>query len=287
MTTSLCRRILLWALVSTLTVAAGPSTALAEQNPRLDIGIAPYYSTQLLFQQYEPLRAHLEQVLQRPTYLGTAKDFRTFALRPRAHDYPYIITVPHFGRLAQVDDGYQPLAQMKAMLQGVFVVKKDDRATTLADLKGRVVATPDRLAIITLMGEQALTEAGLGPDRTVRIVPKPTHNAAALSVISGEVDAALVWHSTMASMESGIADDLRIIGTTVTLPTFVLFLAAPEIPAAEAATMRAAILGFGETDEGRAFFRRTAYGGLAPVSADEISHLDVYLPSVRRALDRP
>jgi phosphonate transport system substrate-binding protein len=282
-TGNMVRRLL--ALASLLLAVVSASTTRAEEAPPLEIGIAPYYSTQLLFQQYEPLRAYLSEALRRPIYLVTARDFRTFALRTRAHDYGFIVTVPHFGRLAQVDDGYRPLLQMKAQLQGVFLVAKTSPAQQLADLRGRMIASPDRLAIITMMGEQALAKAGVDPDYDVRLTPKPTHNAAVLSVLNGESDAALVWHSTLASMEPEAAARLREIGATTELPTFVQVLAAPELPDADVEVVRAAIAAFSDTPQGQAFLGRTAYGRFVPLGPDDSAFLDEYLPKVRRALE--
>lgn len=270
------------AAASTFLLALLPLPA-ATAGEAIEIGVAPYYSIKLLFEQYEPLRLHLEKSLARPVYLATAKDFHDFAHATRRHDFPFVFTVPHFGRLAQIDSGYRPLAQMKAKLQGTFLVRKDSFFTKITDLKGRTLATPDRLAIITFMGEEALVEAGLSLSQVARQA-KPTHNAAALSVLNGETDAALVWHSTLASMAPEIAGQLRAIGNTVELPTFILFLAAPEVSAADAEAAREAVLAFGASEAGQAFKKATAYGHIAPVLPAEIAHLDRYLPRVRDAL---
>ncbi|MGE5504439.1 MAG: phosphate/phosphite/phosphonate ABC transporter substrate-binding protein [Actinomycetota bacterium] len=259
----------------------------ARAGEALSIGLAPYFSTQMLFEQYEPLRLFLERRLDRPVYLNTAKDFRTFALRTREHAYPFVFDVPHLGRLAQVDDGYRPLLHMNARLRGIFLVADESKVASPADLRGRTVATPDRLAIITMMGEEALAKAGLVVGTDVHLVPKPTHNAAVLSVLGGESDAALVWHSTLASMAPETTGRLRPVGETAELPTFIQFLAAPAVPAAEVEAVRAAVLAFGATDEGRAFASGTGYGELVPVRPADLAVLDRYLPMVRRAIKGP
>lgn len=258
-----------------------------ESAPPLEIGITPYYSTRLLFEQYEPLRSHLAATLRREVFLVTAKDFRAFAQRTRERAYRFLFSVPHLGRLAEVDDGYRPLLQMKAKLRGTFLVRQDSSSRVLADLRHRSVSTPDPLAIITMMGEQALAAAGLRPGETVATVSKPSHNAAVLSVLNGETDAALVWHSTVASMDRDTAGRLRVLGDTEEIPVFILFLAAPGVPKEEADAVRDAVLGFAATEAGQVFQKQTAYGSLAPVRSEELAPLDSYLPAVRRALAVP
>ncbi|WP_460021476.1 phosphate/phosphite/phosphonate ABC transporter substrate-binding protein [Magnetospira thiophila] len=273
-----------WLMVLALGVLIqGPSWA-AEP---LEIGITPYYSTRLLFKQYEPLRVHLEKTLGRPTYFVTATDFQTFALKTRDRAYRFIFDVPHFGRLAEVDDGYRVLLQMKAVLRGTFLVAQESPGASLADLRGLTVSTPDPLAIITMMGAEALVDAGLMPGETVTLIAKPSHNAAVLSVLNGESDAALVWYKTLASMAPETIDRLRVIGNTVDEPIFILFLAAPQVEDAEVQAVRQALLDFAASDEGRAFAQATGYGHIAPVSSDDLTSLDRYLGSVRRALDVP
>jgi phosphonate transport system substrate-binding protein len=281
------RRRVLAGLGAAAAAGVGWRPARAQGGEPLVVGVAPYYSTQLLFEQYEPLRSYLERTMGRQVFLVTAKDFRTFAQRTREHAYPFLIDVPHLGRLAQVDDGYRMLLQMSAKLRGVFLVPRDSPVASLADLRGHSVATPDRLAIITMMGEQALAKAGLTVGTDVRVVPKPTHNAAVLATLGGEHDAALVWHSTLSSMAPELAGRLRPVGETVELPTFVLMLAAPSVPAAEAEGMREAVLTFAATAEGQAFAARTGYGRLMPVRSEDLVLLDPYLPMVRRAIDQP
>ena len=219
---TLFRRTLAW--IGILLALARGGALAADPEP-IEIAIFPYYSTRLLMEQYEPLRAFVQERLKRPTYLVTAKDFRTFIERTKAHEYPYILTAPHMGRMAQVEDGYRPMLEMKAKLRGVFLVDKDSAYATLDDLKGKAVGSPDPLAIITMMGEQALKTAGLNVPKDVRINPQPTHNAAVLSVLRGENAAALVWVNTLASMDPSVKERLRTIGTTIELPTIILYMA--------------------------------------------------------------
>jgi len=278
-------RLLLLMFAALPLVAATPARA-APHDP-LEIGICPYYSAHVLLDQFEPMRAFLQARLERPVSLVSARDFLTFAERTRQRQYPIIVTVAHLARLAQVDSGYRPLLQMKARLAGVFLVEKNSPYGSVADLRGHSVGTPDRLAIITILGEEALDHQGLSSPTDVQLNPLPTHNAAILSVLYGENAGALVWEKTLGTMEPDVQARMRPIGTTAALPTPALFLADRDLPPAEAEAVTAAILAFAAGEGGKVFSEKTRFEGIIPVREEDLHFLDRFLPFVRRALAGP
>ncbi len=249
----------------------------------IEIAVLPYFSPRTLLDQYEPLRAYVEARLHRPTYLATARDYRTFVQRTQHRDYSFIITGPHLGRLAQVDAGYRPLLGWKSKLQGVFLVKASSDIRSLADLRGRSIGTPPPLAVTTMLGLDALANAGLSRDE-IKAVPQPSHNAAVLTVLRGEHAAALVWSKTLAAIEPETRNQLRPIAYTEILPTASLFLAGPGFPEDETVALRDALLAFSDTAEGKAFLARSDYEGLVPIQPGDLAYLDRFLAPTRRAL---
>ncbi len=260
-----------------------PAGSAMAGSDAIEIAVLPYFSPRTLLDQYEPLRAFVEARLGRPTYLATARDYRTFVQRTQQREYSFIITGPHLGRLAQIDAGYRPLLGWKSKLQGVFLVKAGSGVHTLADLRGRSVCTPPSLAVTTMLGLDALAVAGL-PLNAVKLVPQPSHNAAILTVLRGEHDAALVWTKTLATIDPETRGQLQPIAYTEVLPTASLFLAGPGFPEDETAALRDALLAFSDTAEGQAFLVKSDYEGLVPIQPDDLAYLDRFLPSTRRAL---
>jgi len=257
--------------------------AAAANDAAIEIAVLPYFSARTLLAQFEPLRAFVEDRLRRPVYLVTAPDYATFVRRTQAGEYAFVITGPHLGRLAQVDAGYRPMLQWRSHLRGVFLVDRTSPSTTLADLRGKPIGTPDPLAITTFLGEEALAAAGLPPG-SVRANPQPSHNAAMLSVLRGENAAALVWDKTLATVGAETRERLRAIAVTAELPIASLFLAGPRLAAGEAESLRDVLLAFAATSAGRDFFASSSYEGIDPVDAADLAALDRYLPATRRAL---
>ncbi|MBF0269869.1 MAG: phosphate/phosphite/phosphonate ABC transporter substrate-binding protein [Alphaproteobacteria bacterium] len=254
------------------------------QTAPLDVGIFPHLSVRTLMERFQPLRDHLERSLQRPVTFVTAPDFQTFVERTQAKQYSFVITAPHFARLAQLKAGYRPLLQPKSSMRGVFLVSAAAPIFKLADLKGRKIATPDRLAVVTAMGEDALQAEGVKIPTDAALLALPSHNAAVLALKHGQADAALISELQFLQMKAEERAELRPIATTKTLPMPLIFMAGPDMPGAEAQAIGNAILDFAKTEEGKRFLETTRYQDIEPTSEAEMKQLDPYLPALERAL---
>jgi phosphonate transport system substrate-binding protein len=277
--------ILLVALIAFLAPAV-PAMA-APEGAVLEIGIFPYLSVRTLLERHRPLREHLEKALGRPVAFVTAPDFRSFVERTQAGEFRVVVTAPHFARLAQLDAGFRPLVHPKAPLRGLLLVRDDGGPRDLAGLRGASIATPDRLAVVTMLGEEALARAGLLVGRDVRLVARPSHNAAALAVLRGEASAALLSQYVLNMMDAELRAQLRVLGTTAELPAPMAWMAAPRVPATEAEAIARALMDFANTAAGRAFLADVGFQGIEPLDDAELGRADPYLPPLRRALAEP
>jgi phosphonate transport system substrate-binding protein len=270
---------------ASLLLCLAPGFAAGAAQDSLEVGIFPLLSVRTLMERFQPMRDHLEKSLNRPVVFVTAPDFRSFVERTQAKQYPYVITAPHFGRLAQLKAGYRPMLQPVNPMQGVFFVRKDSKIKTLADLRGANLATPDALALVTALGESSLHQAGLVVQKDVRLTNLPTHNAAILSLQHGQTDAALASNYQFMQMKPEEQAELRIIGKTAELPAPMLYLAGPSLSDADAQAISNAIIDFAHnTESGRRFMESTRYEGMEKPSAAELKQLDAFIPPLERAL---
>ncbi|MGE5504544.1 MAG: phosphate/phosphite/phosphonate ABC transporter substrate-binding protein [Actinomycetota bacterium] len=274
------RRVVVLALLASV----APFLPVAAAEAPLEIGIFPYLSIRTLLERHQPLREHLEKSLGRPVTFVTAPDFRSFVQRTQAREFAVAVTAPHFARLAQIDAGYRPMIHPAAPLRGVFLVRDQDGPRHMAELRGTTIATPDRLAVVTMMGEEALALAGLTVPRDARLAPQPSHNAAALAVVRGEATAALLSQYVLNLLDPDLRSRLRVLGTTAELPAPMAWMAAPQLPAAQVAALSKAVLDFAGTEAGRQFMATMGYQGMEALDEDEMRRADPYLPALRRAL---
>lgn len=263
--------------------------AAAQPSARapLEIGIFPYLSTRALLSTYQPLQHYLEQRMQRPVHLVTAPDMQTFVERTQAGAYMFVVTAPHFARLAQLEAGYRPLLRGHRSLSGALLVRKQGGIRGITDLRGKSLATPDNLTIISVLGLELLKRNGLTPGKDVTIQYLPTHNSAVVSLQNGAVDAAVVSMTAFVQMTRDQHAGLSIIAQTSEVPP-VMYLASPRVSAAEAETFAQALRQFIEdTPAGKKFIDGLGYQGLRPPSDLDLRSLDPYLSPLKANLAKP
>lgn len=270
-----------------LCLPAFPAQAQTPATAPLEIGVFPYLSTRTLLTTWQPLQTFLESRLGRPVLVVTAPDMRTFVERTLTGTYPLVVTAPHFARLAQLEAGYQPLLRAQRDLAAVFIVEAGGPVRSLADLRGRQVATPDGLAIVTQLAVNLLREHGLSPGRDVVLREMPSHNSAALAVRQGAVAAAAISYTAFLQLPPDQRAGLTMLARSDVVP-HVMILARRDMGAGETERFARLIREFVEqTPEGREFIDRLGYLGLRPPTDAELKSLDAYLPALRAALSTP
>lgn len=262
-----------------------PVLAAAERLKPLEIGVFPNLSARVVVTMYQPLRDFLEKDLGRPVEVYTAPDFRTFVERTQNGGYDVVITAPHLARLAQIETGYIPLANYTDPLRGLVVVPKRAPIAGLEDLRGKTVAVPDRLAVVSMVGVHLLRDHGLSPETGLHLAYAKSHVNAALSVLRGEADAAVVGSAPFAQLPKEVRDGLRVLAYTEPIPSQ-FYLASPRLPPQVVADIGRALMGFAATPEGRRFMETNRFGGLKPTSEGDLKKMDPYAKEVRRLLDQ-
>lgn len=261
-----------------------PCVPAAEPIPPLEIAILPYLSTRAVLNTYAPMRVYLERRLHRPVLLITAPDMQTFVQRTQQGTYGYLITAPHFARYAQREAGYRPFLRVKSMLYGTLVVSKNSDIQSISDLRGKIVATPDKLAIISMLGLELLRSKGLHPGKDVEVRATTSHNSAVLSVQRGWAAAAVTSATALKQMPDELRNSVRELATTAHVP-HLMYLARGDIPVVEVNKLSAILREFVENSpEGKVFITNTGYGGLRKPTAGELKQLDPYVQDLKDLL---
>jgi len=275
-------RLHLWLLLAW--TGFGLPTATAAADKPLEIGVFPYMSVRAVLATYQPVRRYLERELGRPVEMYTAPDFRSFIARSQQGEYDVLITAPHFARLAQLQVGYVPLAGFTKELHPIIVVAKSSRYRNLADLRGKTVAIPDRLAIVSMMGLRLLREHGIDADRDFRLVSAVSHNSAVLDVMHARADAAITEAAALQQMPDELRNGVRVMATAGKAP-HVMLMAHPRLGQAAIRQLRSLLEQFAnQSPEGRAFLAATGYEGLKPVPAAVLKSLDPYAREIPQIL---
>ena len=258
-----------------LAVLLGSASARAAEKTELILGVFPYVSPAQLAAFHTPLKDYLAKSLQRPTSLVTAPDFDSFVERTRQGQYDIIITAPHLGRLAEVRDGYQRLAQTGHFVQGIFLTRKDSNIHTIADLRGKSVMIAQRTSIIYQMAEHLLRENGLVPGESVTIVDTRTHNNAMYAPLRGEADASVTGTLLWQVLGEDQKDQMRVIGTTDEAPGF-LVMANRRIGKEDVEKIKNLLLNYHKVAGSETYFSATGYKKFQEIDDKAMKRLDAY-----------
>ena len=275
------KRLLLLGLLFAMVAQADPGPTAKP----LRVGLLPYLSTQRLLDSYAPLRDYLETALHRPVILITAPSFDVYVNRAGQYEYDLYLTAPHFAALAESQSGYKRVSRLLRELDGSLIVARGGPVKTIADLKGRVVATPDRLAIITMLGEALLQDNQLIPGKDVTVQYTPSHNNAIVAVASGQADAAVASGAVFDTMAPDVKDKLEILTHTGKVP-HMMFMASPKIPDPDYQALRQAMLKFNAAGAGKVFFEKSGYGDMGEIGDAQMRQLRPYISILQQRINQ-
>ncbi len=264
-----------------------PLAATAAAPETIEIGLLPTLSARSTLATYQPLRSYLQEHLKRPVVLVTAPDYRTYIERTQRREYHYVVTAPHFARLAQTEAGYRPLVRVQRDLQALLVTEAGTGAKRIADLRNQVVTTPDRLAVASMLGIELLRAHGLQPDRDVTVRAMPSFSSAVIALRNGEAAAAVTVATALNQMPQDIRARLTTLATSRPI-SHIMFLAGPQVPQAEAAEVRRLLLAFAGADpRGEQFFGATGFQSFTRIGEEELRALDGYVVELKKRLAGP
>ncbi len=250
----------------------------AQQRP-LTMGILPFMSPIALLKRFAPLRDYLSRQLDRPVLLETAYDFPAFFRRTLQQRYDIVYTAPHFVPPALASGAYTLQATYARPLSAVLLVRTDGPIAKVADLAGRVVATPPPEALVTIVGRAMLDKSGLTGKRAPLYRNYRSHNAAYQAVEGGEAAAAVVAVNVVQVPQLAQAH-LRILTRSADLPA-VGFLTSNHLSEALQHRIGAALVALRHDEAGHKILRavRDPISGYRWAKPSEFAALTKYLPA--------
>jgi len=261
---------------------ARPATA---QRP-LEIGILPYMPTAALIAGHQPLRRHFEETFKRPVVLSTATDFHTFQHRVLSGDFDFTIIGPGPGWQAHIDRKHQVVAVSQRMVRIYILVAKDSPIQSVAELRGKTLATIDPLTVSAQTNMLTLREHKLQPGADVQLRHEKTPFNAAQAVVLGEVAAAGFPNVAYPNLPAEIRDKLRILHESDGMPG-ILFMVRPAADIPKPEDFQTALFRFTETEAGRGYVKEFNHDALLKPDLKALRVLDRFVPETRRLMNLP
>ena len=226
----------------------------------LVFGFLPILSTEKLIARFGPLVDYLGEQLGQPVRFETAPDYSEFIRRTDVEKrYDIVFTAPHFYYLAQRKAGYRVIVRVGApQMQALIVASKASGISDLAGLKGHTLATPAAESLGTVLIRATLRDAGLNPDKDLKLVNTPTHNASLLTAYKGITDAAGLMVPPYKRAADEIRANMVVLAETRGVPHMPIAVSAA-FPDELEQRLQQVLLNMQDTAEGRALLKHLSW----------------------------
>ncbi|MFA5170631.1 MAG: phosphate/phosphite/phosphonate ABC transporter substrate-binding protein [Sulfuriferula sp.] len=268
-----------------LILLALPLAALAETHS-ITLGVFPNLPAQKIVTLYQPLAVYLTKQTGVPVRLASAKDFREFYQATRTQQFDFIVTGPNLAWLAMTEANYQPMARYSNPVAGVLLSKRNAKIETPLDCRNKKIAFTDPLSIVYQLGVVYLQSEGLqaGPDYQPIVLSN--HTNAALAIVVGKADCAIVGNLPYSQMTDEIQHTLHIIGQTKGIASQ-FFMSAPKLDKAISSRIRTALLNYSQTPEGISFAAKQLHGPIVAANIQDLAPTKPYALITKTLLDKP
>lgn len=252
-----------------------PAVAQQDGKEKLVFGIFPYMNGSRILKQFMPLADYLARVLNRPVQIVSAPSFKEFVVRSDSQNYDLIFTAPHFAVYAENNRSYERIFRFDNKLSAVIFTDIKSSISSVSDLNGKTIASPDKLAVVNVLGEVFLKREGVLPE----LINLPSHNNVILSVTNGRYQAGIVAKPVFKDFDKKNPGSLRVITETEAVPG-AMFMLKSNLPHDVKSSIEQAFAAFEKSSDGNLFFSKTAFGGLKRISDQEMQQMKSYLEIV-------
>ncbi len=204
----------------------------------LTVQFVPSQNAGTLEAKAKPLEKLLSDKLGIPVKVSVSTDYNTIIeamaskkvdigfLPPTAyvmaHDKGAANVLLQAQRYGVDDKTGQPTSELVDFYKSMFIVKKDSKINDIKDLKGKKIAFQDVTSSAGYVWPAAsLMDAGIDPTKDVQGVTVKGHDQAVISVLNGDVDAAVVFQDARNIVKKDypkVFDDTKVIKFTEKIP---------------------------------------------------------------------
>lgn len=224
-------------------------TAYAAGEP-YRLGIVPFFTAVRLEEIYAPVAAELGKALARPVEFRTATGFDKYydALKRGEYD---IAVVHSFFYVPAVDEfRYQPLARMQEPFTAVIAVLENSPVKSLADLKGKTVATPPEYLPTVHLVRRLMRDRGFNPTTDFTFKAFKGVDSCLQQVAIGDAAGCICPPFALQGLEVKMNLRFRRVVESPAIPNLT-FIVHNRVPEADRRKLRDLLLGLSSSDDGR------------------------------------
>jgi phosphonate transport system substrate-binding protein len=235
----------------------------------------PLYNPQKLSLIFQPLLDHLNRQMSGVNFqLETSRDYQAFEKKFRNREADFLLPNPWQTIEAQ-KVGYHVMLMWgeAADFKGIFIVRKDSKVNTPADLKGKVVSYPSPTALAAaIMPQYFLFKNGIDINKDTRNIYVGSQESSIMNVYLGQSTAGATWPPPWRLFQKdhpAEADMLKVIWETPPLINNSV-MARKDVPEAVRRMVSQALLDLPKTQEGKQILANMETSGF--FAADDASY---------------
>ncbi len=212
-----------------------------------------------IIRRYESLKLVMEKATRSPISIVAVRNASVLRRSLQTGAYALVLSRP-VDALAEAirDFGYDPVVVAKETSQALFIVPKDSPITTIAQIKGKSIVTPDRYSYMWRIA------AAVMRDNNLPIAKENVRSMGDQAAIGSGLENGFFEVGVVASY-SGVGRNWeknggRVVARSRDLPTVPL-IASPKLPAAQIARLRAALIALDSSPEGATILKQIGVTG--------------------------
>jgi phosphonate transport system substrate-binding protein len=244
-----------------------------EKLDKLTVQFVPSQNADTLEAKAKPLEKLLSDELDIPVEVSVSTDYNTIIEAMASEQVDVGFLPPTAYVLAKekgaaevllqaqrygVNDDGSPTEELVDSYKSIFIVNKDSDIESVADLKGKKIGYQNVTSSAGFVWPAAtLLEAGIHPLKDVEPVTLKGHDQAIISLLNGDVDAAVTFQdarNVVVKDYEDVFEKTRIIEFTEPIPNDTIVVR-PEIDEKMKKTITDAFIAIGKDEEGREIIR--------------------------------
>ena len=234
-------------------LALGQAAASEASDPgQVDyqFGVAAYLPPVRMSQLYGPMASAFSKALDRPVRFRTATTFGRYFAQQRAGNYEIALVHAMFYVAAVDEQGYVPLARMIEPFKGLVVVLDRSPARSLADLRGKVIATPPAYLPTVHLVRRVMRDQGFEPSRDFKFESFRSVESCLHQLVIGAAAACVCPPFALRGVEQALQVRFRTVAESPGIPNLT-FVAHKRVPDAERRRLLETIVGWRDDPDGR------------------------------------
>ncbi|OYY95246.1 MAG: hypothetical protein B7Y41_01685 [Hydrogenophilales bacterium 28-61-23] len=263
------RSLLRLALLSSLAWMVGCDEEKRAQEPQylhqspsqgervVRFGVHPLHNPQKLHRVFAPLMAYLERRIPGTRFeLEASNNYAHYEQKLKARRFEFALPNPYQTMLAR-DWGYRVIAKLDddQDFRGIFLVRADSGISQPADLRGKAVSYPAPTALAAAMMPQLyLQKHGLDVNRDIENHYVGSQESSIMSVYLSRSAAGATWPPPWRTFQKNHAKEAAALRVAWETPPLInnAFVARRDLPEGLTNQVRLALLGLGESADGKA-----------------------------------